>query len=170
MLFVNYKIHASAETLISNLHKNEEIVEAEKMVRGTLKPRMTVKQNNSRIKMSCKMMGGPRTDNAFLEGTYFIGKISERNDTTALRGVIVTAPIYHLFIIALLIFFVIQCIRVGGINPIPLILVIFSIFMFKDEFKKQGLIKRYIFRAFKLTYAQVSAKDVRSAKEEETDA
>ena len=37
-------------------------------------------------------------------------------------------------------------------NFVPIILFFFSIFMFKDEFRKQGIIKRYIFRSLKLTY------------------
>ena len=102
------------------------------------------------------MMGRGTKDNAFLEGTYFIGRASEKNGRSSVRGIILTAPIYHLLFTALFVFFIIQCFSVGGFSPIPIILLVFDVFMFKDEFKKQGLIKTYIFRAFKCTYDKIS--------------
>ena len=85
-----------------------------------------------------------------------MGKLFSWGNEVALRGLIVTAPIYHLIIAALFAFFVSQCIIKGGFTPVPIILLIFSFFMFKDEFKKQSMIKKYIFRAFKNTYHKLN--------------
>ena len=95
------------------------------------------------------MIGGPTKDNGFLEGTYFIGKLTEKNGVSSLRGVILTAPIYHTFIALLMALYVMRCIQLGGFNPVPIILLAFSFMMFKGEFEKQGTIERYLIRAFK---------------------
>lgn len=113
---------------------------------------INIKERGERVKMKCRMVDGPSKDNGFLEGTTFYGSVKERNGVTKVKGIILTAPIYHTILIALLVLLVVQCIRLGGINPVPIILAIFSIFMFKDEYKKQGIIKRYIFKALKTTY------------------
>ena len=113
---------------------------------------ITVKERGERIKMRCRMVDGPTKDNGFLEGTTFFGSVKERGGVTKVKGIVVTAPIYHLIIIALLVVLVVRCISLGAINPVPIILAIFSVFMFKDEYKKQGFIKRYIFKALKTTY------------------
>ena len=93
------------------------------------------------------MIGGPTKDNGFFVGTYFSGRLSEKDGRTKLKGIITTAPIYHLFLIALVVVFIIQCFRLRGFSVIPPIIIIFDIFMFKNEFKKQGYIKRYLYRA-----------------------
>ena len=111
-----------------------------------------IKERGEGVKMKCRMIDGPTKDNGFLEGTTFYGSVKERNGVTKVKGIVVTAPIYHLIIIALLVVLVIRCIALAAINPVPIILAIFSVFMFKDEYKKQGIIKRYIFKALKTTY------------------
>ena len=93
------------------------------------------------------MIGGPTKDNGFLEGTYFVGKLTESDGKTRLRGIILTAPIYHTFLALLLAFYVYRCISLTAFNPVPLILLIFSLMMFKKEFEKQGTIERYLKRA-----------------------
>ena len=113
------------------------------------KPTLQIKQKNNRIRMRCEMIGGPTKDNGFLEGTYFSGSIEEKNGETVLKGIIITAPIYHTILAFLMTFFVYQCISIGGFNPVPVILLVFSFMMFKNEFKKQGIIERYLIRAFK---------------------
>ena len=122
------------------------------------KANITVKERGERIKMKCRMIDGPTKDNGFLEGTTFYGSVKERNGVTKISGIILTAPIYHLILIALIALLVVQCIRIGGINPVPIILAIFSIFMFKDEYKKQGIIKRYVFRALQITYRSLNTE------------
>ena len=88
-------------------------------------------------------------DNGFLEGTYFLGTLKESNSTTQVRGIILTAPIYHTLLALLTAFYVIYSAMHSAFNPVPLILLIFSIFMFKGEFDKQGTIERYLHRAIK---------------------
>ena len=158
MTFVNYKIGATREEVKSTLFNNNLVVEAENYDTSKGKPKMHFKEKGDRVKIKCEMTGRPTKDNGFLEGTYFIGKIKEIEGGTKIRGVILTAPIYHLVFIILFAFSILQCIKVGGISPIPIILVIFDIFMFYGEFKKQGIIKRYIFRALKIVYKNKSPK------------
>lgn len=155
MLFVNYKINASRDELLSTLLATNEVEAAENYDTSRGRPKISVKQNENKLKIRCEMTERATKDNGFLEGTYFLGRISERDGVSSVRGVILTAPIYHFLFILAFGFFIWQCISVGGFSPIPIILVIFDIFMFKDEFRKQGIIKRYIFRAFKLTYSKL---------------
>ncbi len=149
---------------MSVLRDSNRVVSEERFECPKGTPNITLKERGSRVKMKCQMIGGPTRDNGFLEGTYFWGSVKERVGVTSVRGVIVTAPIYHLIIIALIALLIVQCIRIGGINVFPIILVIFSIFMFKDEFKKQGIIKRYIFRALKITYANKNPRSDQRGK------
>ena len=109
-------------------------------------------KGKGRIKITCEMIGGPTKDNGFLVGTYFSGRLVEKDGRTKLKGVITTAPIYHLFLIALVAVFIIQCFKLRGFSVVPPIIVIFDIFMFKNEFKKQGYIKRYLYRAARRMY------------------
>ena len=60
---------------------------------------------------------------------------------------IVLALFVHLFMFALFAVFIVMCIVNGGFNAVPVCLIVFDVFMFYREFKKQGLIKRYILRA-----------------------
>ena len=55
-------------------------------------------------------------------------------------------------ILVLIALFIVQCFRLRGISVVPPILVIFDLFMFKNEFKKQGIIKRYLNRAARRIY------------------
>ncbi len=158
MLFVNYDIHAKREELLSSLSENDLIVTQEKYDTSRGVPEIHIKQKGDKIKITCTFTGRNTKDNGFLEGTYFVGKISESDDKTALRGIILTAPIYHAILAIIFGLFIYQCISLGGFNPVPVILLIFSIFMFRDEFRKQKIIKRYIFRAFKNTFSRLNEK------------
>ncbi len=157
MLFVNYEIGAGREELLSVLRDNNLVVEAENYDTSKGKPKMHVKEKGERLKIKCEMTERPTKDNGFLEGTYFIGKVGEKDGVSRIRGVILTAPIYHMIFLLLFAFFIIQCINLGGISPMPIILVMFDVVMFYGEFKKQSLIKRYIFRALKIVYKQKSS-------------
>ena len=156
MKFINYKIHASKNDVAQALHDSDLISSQDKFesAKGTL--RFHVKEKNDIFRIKCEYTGGATKDNGFLEGTYFLGKLSQNGEQTVLRGIILTAPIYHLVIIALFAFFVVQCIDNKGFTPVPIILLVFSLFMFRDEFKKQKMIKKYIFRAFKNTFAKLN--------------
>ena len=159
MLFVNYDIHAGRAELMSSLAENDRIVEQEKYDTSKGVPKIHIKEKCDKIKITCTLTGGATKDNGFLEGTYFVGRLVESDGITALRGIILTAPIYHAILAIIFGLFIYQCISLGGFNPVPVVLLIFSIFMFRDEFKKQKIIKRYIFRAFKNTFAKISEKN-----------
>ena len=120
------------------------------------KPEMRVRQKGDRFHITCEYIGGDRRDNGFLVGSFFSGKIRERKGRTVLSGIILTAPLYHLFLLVLIGIFVWRCISLGGINPVPIILVGFSILMFWGEFKKQGVIYRYLHRAARRAEAEHS--------------
>ncbi len=113
------------------------------------KPQMRVKEKGDRLRITCSYIGGANRDNGFLVGAYFTGKLKEKDGVTTLTGWLLTAPIYHLLLLALMVFFVIQCVRLGGFNPVPVILFAFSIFMFRDEYRKEGIIYRYLLRSFR---------------------
>lgn len=111
------------------------------------KPTFHLKRKGESIKIKCEYVGGATRDNAFLDGTAFRGKVTEKNGVSRVSGIITTAPIFHLFMFALFAVFIVMCIVNGGFNAVPVCLIVFDIFMFYREFKKQGLIKRYILRA-----------------------
>ena len=113
------------------------------------KPLIHVKEKGDRLRIKCEMIGGASRDNGFLEGTYFVGKLTEKDGASHLRGILLTAPIYHTILALILAFYVYRCISLGAFNPVPIILLVFSIFMFKSEFEKQGTIERYLMRAIK---------------------
>ena len=156
MTFVNYKINASREEVMSVMRDNNLVVAEEKYDTPKGTPKMTLKEKGSSLKIKCEYTGGATKDNGFLEGTAFRGSVVERDGVTTVKGIILTAPIYHLVVIALMVLFIVQCVRLGGINFVPIILFFFSIFMFKDEFRKQGIIKRYIFRSLKIVYRRLN--------------
>ena len=156
MLFVNYDIHAPLDEVRISLSENEKIVEDEKFDISKGYPKIILKEKGNKIKVRCEFTGRARKDNGFLEGTYFVGHFRERNDVTSMKGVILTAPIYHIILASLFIFFIYRCFALGGISVVPICLVLFSVFMLYDEFRKQGIIKRYIFRAFKNTYLRLN--------------
>ncbi len=155
MLFVNYKIHAPREDVRTALLDGRLIAEKEKFADEGMAPKFHIKEKEECIKITCEMTGGATKDNGFLVGTYFRGKLTEKNGVTAIKGIVTTAPIYHFILIALLAFFIYKCIAEGGFSVMPITLVAFDVFMFWREFKKQSLIKRYIFRAFKNVYSDI---------------
>ena len=159
MLFVKYDIHAPIDEVRSSLSENDKIVADERFDTSKGYPRIHIKEKGEKIKIGCEFCGRARKDNAFLEGTYLLGKFFEKDGVTTLKGIILTAPIYHSILILLFAFFIYKCISLGGISIVPICLVIFSVFMFYDEFRKQKIIKRYVFRAFKNTFLRYSNKE-----------
>ena len=139
----------SREVLLNVISNSDLVNDRVKFDESKGRPRVHLKENGDRLKIKCEMIGGPTKDNGFLEGTYFIGKLIEREGRTTLRGLILTAPIYHTCIALLMVLYVMRCIQLGGFNPVPIIMLAFSVMMFKREFEKQGTIERYLIRAFK---------------------
>ena len=152
MLFVNYDIHSSIENVRFSLSENDKIVEDEKLDTSKGYPKIHMRETGERVKIKCEFVGRAKKDNGFLEGTYFVGRFYEKEEVTHIKGIILTAPIYHTILALLFAFFVYRCFVLGGISIVPICLVLFSVFMFYDEFRKQKIIKRYIFRAFKNTF------------------
>ena len=152
MLFVNYKIGATREEVMNVLRDSDQVVNAEGYDTARGKPKMHLKEKGQRVKIRCEMTERPTKDNGFLEGTYFLGRVSEKEGRTSVKGIIITAPIYHFIFLLLFGYFIYLCFSLGGISPTPIILLVFDIFMFYGEFKKQSIIKRYIFRALKIVF------------------
>lgn len=148
MKFISLDFPISKEETLALISDNARVNRNVNFDERRGKPLMKVKdKGEGKIKITCEMLERPTKDNGFLVGTYFTGKLTEKNGGTRLRGVIMTAPIYHLVLIALVVLFIVQCIYLKGFSVIPVIIVIFSLFMFKDEFRKQGYIARYLQRA-----------------------
>ena len=150
MKFVNIETDTPKEELLSLVKNyslvNEGVVFDEKI--GT--PAIKVKQKGDRLRITCELLNRPTKDNGFIVGTYFSGRLIESAGKTKLSGVILTAPIYHLVLIALFAAFIAMCIEKGGFSVTPIILLVFDYFMFSLEFKKQGIIKRYLHRCVKI--------------------
>ena len=165
MLFINYKIHVGRDELLDVIRNSDRVVGEENydLSKGT--PKMHVKEKGDSLKIRCEMTGRPTKDNGFLEGTYFKGKIKEKDGIATLKGVILTAPIYHSLLALLFAYFIYMCFSLGGINVVPIILLVFSIFMFKDEFRKQNLIKRYVFRSLKIAYREASSQNKKTKED-----
>ena len=149
MKIIKLESNASQSEILDMIKDSERVNDKVKFDENKGKPLIHVKQKGNRIKIKCEMVGGPTRDIGFLEGTSFIGKLTEKNGVTHLRGVIVTAPIYHTILALILALYVYRSISLGGFNPVPLILFIFSIFLLKSEFEKQGTIERYLKRALR---------------------
>ena len=151
MKLVRIKTRASKEELFSNI-KNHELVN-----RGVVfdekigRPTMKVKEKGNRIRITCELVDRATKDNNFLVGTYFSGSLTENDGVCTLSGVILTAPLYHLALFGLFIAFIVMCIQKGGFSVMPIFLIAFDIMMFNTEFKKQGIIKRYLERAVRIT-------------------
>lgn len=150
MNFLNVVARGSADGLKKFMQNNELVNDGVVFNEKYGTPRMSFRwgsDDTGRFRMKCEMTGRATKDNAFLVGTVFYGRISEHDGEVTLRGFSVTSPLYHLCLIALLVFFVIRCIAVGGFSVVPLCLFVFSMAMFIPEFRKQGYMKRYLMRA-----------------------
>ena len=149
MKFVKIRTSASRQELIDMLsdpeRTNRNVTFEDK--NGT--PTFHLKEKGERVSIRCEYVGGATKDNGFIDGTKFRGSIKVRGGETCVSGIITTAFAFHILLAVLFAFFIYQCISVGGFNVVPLCLLAFDIFMFYREFKKQGLIKRYIERAVK---------------------
>ena len=149
MKIIRLKSNTSRAELLDMIKNSERVNDKVKFDENKGKPLIHVKEKGDRLRIKCEMIGGASRDNGFLEGTYFVGKLTEKDGASHLRGILLTAPIYHTILALILAFYVYRCISLGAFNPVPIILLVFSIFMFKSEFEKQGTIERYLMRAIK---------------------
>ena len=147
MKFVKLTTHRTPEELLTMLSDNDKVNENVHFdsKRGT--PRMKLNENKKRIKITCELVGGATKDNGFFVGTYFSGSIKVKNGETTLTGAILTAPIYHLLLAVFIALFIVQCFVVKGFSVIPIFALLLDVLLFKEEFKKQGYIFRYLHRA-----------------------
>ena len=149
MIFVNRKTETPRAELIDALNDSSKVNERVKFDEKRGRPQMFVKEKGSRVRITCRYVGGNNVDNGFIIGSIFLGRITEKNGVTRVRGIITTAPVFYAAILGLLVYSVIRGISLGGFNPVALIIAIASVLMFLPEFKKQGIIDRYLSRAIK---------------------
>ena len=147
MKLVSLKTRLSREEYLSALADQNRINEGIAFNEKLGKPSFGVSEKKNMIKVKCTFVGGNNKDNGFLVGTYFLGRIREKDGVTSLKGVAVTSPLIHLGWGVLTAYFIIKCIVMGGFNVVYPILLCFSLLLFKDEYKKQGIIKRFLYRA-----------------------
>lgn len=145
-----YKFNASREDMIALLSDNDRVNKGINTEYKKGNAHIHVDAKGEKIKMRCEFIGGATKDNAFLDGTKLRGKIVEKDGYTEFRGTIMTAPIFHALLLLMFAFFIVMCIIKQGFNVVPICLVVFDVFMYKDEFKKQDIINRYVFRAVKI--------------------
>ena len=154
MKLVNLKIEAPRDEVLEFIKDNRKVNSNVKFddKRGT--PFMHVKEKKDNLTITCEMINRATKDNGFLIGTFFRGKMRERDGITELKGIILTAPIYHLVWGILLGILIWQCFYHTAISAVPILFIAFEIIMYSQEFKKQGYIKRYLERAFSRLYRE----------------
>ena len=148
MKLINMKIDAPRDEVLGIIADNRRVNANVKFDEKRGIPFMHVKEKDGKIRIKCEMINRPTKDNGFLVGTYFKGKLTEKDGITELRGAIVTAPLYHLVWIVLLGVLIWQCFYHAAISAVPIIFIAFEFIMYSPEFRKQGYIKRYLWRAF----------------------
>lgn len=164
MKFIDLSITVPKDELLSVMSKNDVVNEGVTFKEESGKPHMYLTTKNESVRIKCKILGMTTNDNGFIVGTYFKGKLSEKEGVTRLKGVIVTSPIYHIVFSLLVFFFVYRCISLGAISVMPICLIAVSYFLFRGEYKKQGIIRSYIYRAFKKTH-ELKFKQYNTAKD-----
>lgn len=149
MKYVNVRTKAGREEVLSMLKDTERVNRNVKFSEKNGKPVMTLREKGERIGISCEYVGGESGKGSFMGGTRFSGKITEKNGYTEVKGFIMTDPVFHIALAVMCLVFIVMCIVRQGFNVVPVCLVVFDALMYKNEFKKQGVIKRYIERALR---------------------
>ena len=151
MKFLNLKTPYKKDRLLKLLSDNDFVSSGVKFAEKLGRPMMHLKEKkDGSIKMTCELTGRPTKDDSFfLLGTYFKARITETEEGSILKGYIVTAPLYHLVWIGLVALFILQCINLKGFSIVPVFLIALNFIMFSNEYKKQGLIERYLLRALR---------------------
>ena len=152
MKFVNLTTEIPRDELLSLIKNHELVNDGVRFDEKIGRPAIKVKEKGEWLYITCELLDRITKDNGFIVGTYFWGRLKEKDEKTTLRGVILTAPIYHLVLLALFAVFIVMCIQKGGFSVIPVLLLAFDYFMFSLEFKKQGIIKRYLERCVKYAH------------------
>lgn len=145
MRWIDLSVSAPAETLKQML--SERKIPTENLCDRKLgTPLMHLRLRGERVRVRCELTGRPTKDNGFIQGTAFYGRITERAQMCRVRGIIVTEPVFHLCFLALFIGFLFRCVSLGGFSVVPLCLAVFVFFLFRTEYKKQGILLRYLRR------------------------
>lgn len=147
MKLIDYTIASTKEEFLDTVRDNRVVNASVRFGEDGAYPTAEIKEGKRHLRIRCRMVGGATRDNGFLFGTFFWGTLRERDHASRLRGIIVTEPLLHLLWAAIVAYFVITCIQLGGISLIPVFLSILMFFMFKPEYKKQGILARYLARA-----------------------
>ena len=160
MKLVNFKAPVTRQAVMNALSDDVGTNKNIKFEKLSGNPKIHVKDKGRAVKIKCELVrkDSSKKDNGFIFGTAFYGKITEKNGQTAVRGIITTELIFHTVFLALLIAFVVQCIVMQGFSVVPVCLAVLDIFMFREEFRKQGIIKRYIARALRRAVAESEAE------------
>ena len=154
MKFVNFKIQTSREAFLNTVRDNRIVNDGIAPREDGAVPTAEVKEGKHLVRIRCRMVGGASRDNGFFFGTYFKGSVKEKEDGLHVRGLIVTEPILHLAWLAIVIYFITVCFRVGGISLIPIFLSLLFYFVFKPEYQKQSVLKSYLIRSAKRSKKQ----------------
>lgn len=152
MKFVNLSVYGNRDDVLAYVKNNERVNEGVRFEdKHGGKLFMHVRESGDKLKIKCEMIGRPTKDNGFLTGTIFRGSITECDGSVNIKGVITTSFIYHLIMIALAMVWVVLTVAFRQYQFISLIVILiaFEYFFFKDEFKKQGYIERYLMRALR---------------------
>ena len=127
MKFVNLRSSAKREDLLDAIKSSGKVNENVRFDEKAGRPAIKVKEKGNTLYVTCEMIGGAGgKDNGFLIGTFFLGSLKEKNGESRLRGIILTAPIYHLALIAFCVYFLVQSFVLGGITLVPLLVAGFS--------------------------------------------
>lgn len=151
MKLINYKTAAPREELLSLIKDSNRVNEKVKFDEKRGRPQMFVKERKKSLTVTCRYIGGNSRDDGFIIGTFFWGRLTEKNGVTHLSGIILTAPLFYAAILGLLVYSIIADIMKGGFNPVAVIIAAFSYLMFRPEFQKQGVIARYLYRAVRMS-------------------
>ena len=146
---IRYTVNATREQLLRAIEDNRRTNEGVHFPDGKGLPTAQIRQHGRITRIRCRLVGGASRDNGFLFGTAFLGTLRESEQGTTLSGVILTEPMMHLVWLAIVVYFVIACITIGGINLVPIFLSLFMYLLFRPEYQKQQILFRYLIRAAK---------------------
>ena len=79
MKFINLRSSSTPSELVSAISDNDFVNKNVNFGDSGIYPKMKVKEKNSRLSITCEMIGGPTRDNGFIVGTFFAGRIKKTN-------------------------------------------------------------------------------------------
>ena len=159
MKFISISVPASREELLATVQDNRLVNEGVRFPEGQGTPTAELKAGKSLVRVRCRMVGAASRDNGFLFGTALVGRMRERDGVTTLSGVILTEPVLHLVWLGIVVYYLITCIRVGGISLFPIFLSLLFLFTFRSEYRKQEYLRRYLHRAARRFTKQSQKED-----------